>query len=111
MAHDSEPQPDLTVLRRRTTPYKDAQATGADVLLLIEVAETSLRYDRTTKLRMYAASGIPEYWVVDCPRETVEVHRGPAGNGYGEVTLLTGMADLSLQAVPDVSLTLPEIFA
>ena len=51
MTDDSEPQPDLSVLRRRSTPYKDAQATGVDVLLLIEVAETSLRSDRTAKLR------------------------------------------------------------
>ena len=47
------------------------------MLLLIEVADTSLRYDRTVKLRLYAEAGIPEYWVVDCDAESVEIHRAP----------------------------------
>lgn len=111
MTDDSEPQPDLSVLRRRSTPYKDAQATGVDVLLLIEVAETSLRYDRTAKLRLYAEAGVPEYWVVDCAAETVEVHRGPGGSGYREVFLVRDAGTLTLQAFPDVMLALPEIFA
>lgn len=111
VAHDSEPQPDLGVLRRRATPYKDAQATGADVLLLVEVAESSLRYDRTIKRRLYARAGVPEYWIVDCADETVEVHRRPAPDGYGDVSLLSGTASVSLQAFPDVTVTLPEIFA
>lgn len=110
MARDSEPQPDLSVLRRRPTPYKEAQATSADVVLLIEVAETSLRYDRTAKLALYAEAGVPEYWVVDCSGETVEVHRTPADSGYREVVLVrTGT--LALQAYPDVTLALSEIFA
>jgi Uma2 family endonuclease len=82
-----------------------------DVLLLIEVAETSLRYDRTAKLRLYAEAGVPEYWVVDCAAETVEVHRGPGGSGYREVFLVRDAGTLTLQAFPDVTLALPEIFA
>jgi Uma2 family endonuclease len=112
IADDSEPQPDLSVLRRRPTPYKDAQATSMDVLLLIEVAETSLRYDRTAKLRLYAEAGVPEYWVVDCAAETVEIHRGPAGTaGYRDVVLARGGGTLTLQAFPNVALTVDEIFA
>lgn len=72
-----EPQPDLAVLRRRAVPYKEREAHAEDVLLLIEVAESSLTYDRSTKLRLYAEAGIPEYWVVDCVAETVEVHAAP----------------------------------
>ena len=59
IADDSEPQPDLALLRCRAVPYKDAEITAADVLLLIELAETSLRYDRTVKLRLYAEAGVP----------------------------------------------------
>src|SRR5262245_4728910 len=66
LADDTEPQPDLAVLRRRRVPYKDREAWAEDALLLIEVADSSLAYDRTTKLRLYGEAGIAEYWVVDC---------------------------------------------
>jgi Uma2 family endonuclease len=111
VADDSEPQPDLAVLRLRPIPYKEGEPTAADVLLLIEVAETSLRYDRTIKLRLYAEAGIPEYWVVDAAGEAVEVHRIPSPDGYREVIRFTGGSAVSLQALPEVVLTLPEIFA
>jgi Uma2 family endonuclease len=107
----SEPQPDLKVLRRRGVPYKDAEATAVDVLLIIEVAETSLRYDRTVKSRLYAEAGVPEYWVVDCDAEAVEVHRAPTADGYSDVTRVTGEGTVSPAAFPDVRLTLAQIFA
>ena len=68
VAADSEPH----LRRRRPVPYKDAEATAAEVLLLIEVAEMSLRYDRTVKLALYAEAGVPEYWVVDTGAEAIE---------------------------------------
>ena len=111
LADDTEPQPDFTVLRRRTVPYKDREAWAEDALLVIEVAETSLAYDRSTKRRLYAAAQIPEYWVVDCAAETVEVHCGPGPEGYRDVRLVTGQATLSPQAFPDVALSIAEIFA
>src|SRR3990167_8827324 len=70
LADDTEPEPDVQILRRRAVPYKDREADADDVLLLIEVAESSLAYDRSTKLGLYAAAGIPEYWVVDCVAES-----------------------------------------
>jgi len=111
LADDSEPQPDLTVLRRRPVPYKELEAYTPDALLLIEVAETSLRYDRSTKLRLYAEAGIPEYWVVDCAAEAVEVHRTPAADGYRDVTRVAGDGSVAPHAFPDVVLTVQEIFA
>ena len=62
-------------------------------------------------LRLYAEAGIPEYWVVDCTAETVEVYRGPGPQGYGEVIRVSGTATLAPQAFPDVELTTTEIFA
>ena len=109
LTDDTEPQPDLTVLRRRG--YKERKAHTEDVLLVIEVADTSLAYDRTTKLRLYAEAGIPEYWIVDCSGETVEVYRNAGPDGYRDVKHATGAATLSLQAFPDVELRLAEIFA
>ena len=109
VANDSEPQPDLAVLRQKS--YKDAVPVTTDVLLLIEVAETSLRYDRTTKLRLYAEVGVPEYWVIDAAAERIEVHRGPTARGYREAQALEGASAVSVQAFPEVTLPLADIFA
>ena len=109
LTDDTEPQPDLAVLRRRS--YKERKAHADDVLLLIEVADISLAYDRTTKLHLYAQAGIPEYWIVDCTNETIEVYRNPGPHGYRDATRAAGAATLSLQAFPDVELRLAEIFA
>ena len=112
LADDTEPEPDVQILRRRTVPYKDREAHADDALLLIEVAQTSLAYDRSTKLRLYAAAGIPEYWVVDCVAESIEVHRAPDAGGYREVTRVAGpTATVALQAFADVVLALADIFA
>ena len=111
LAEDTEPQPDVAVYRRRAVPYKDADRDAGDALLLIEVAETSLAYDRSTKLRLYAATGVAEYWVVDCAAEAVEVYRVPHVQGYRDVSRFVGAASVSMQAFPDVVVPLPEIFA
>ena len=112
LADDTEPEPDIAVIRRRTTSYKEREAFAEDAFLLVEVAESSLAYDRSTKLRLYAAAGIPEYWVVDCVAESIEVHRTPHTEGYREVARITEpTATVALQAFPDVVLTLAEIFA
>jgi len=112
LADDTEPEPDLAVIRHRTPPYKEREAYTEDAFLLIEVADTSLAYDRSTKLRLYAEAGIPEYWVVDCVAESVEVHRTPHADRYRDVTRAAApSATVALQAFPDVTLTLAEIFA
>ena len=114
VADDSMPQPDLVLLRLRQPsdpPYKVARATQDDVQLLIEVAESSLRYGRSVKLRLYAEVGIPEYWIVDCEAEAVEVYRDPAAEGYRSVLRRTGDEAVSPLAHPDVSLRLADIFA
>lgn len=112
LADDTEPEPDVQILHRRTVPYKDREAHADDALLLIEVAESSLAYDRSTKLRLYAAAGIPEYWVVDGVAESIEVYRTPYANGYRDVARVAGpTATVALQAFPDVALALTDIFA
>ena len=111
LADDTEPEPDLGVYRRRPVPYKEREPHADDALLLIEVAETSLAYDRSTKLRLYAEAGVPEYWVVDCVAESIEVHRTPHAARYSDVAHATGADSLALQAFPDVTLTVSEVFA
>jgi Uma2 family endonuclease len=76
----SEPQPDLTVLRVRD--YRESLPMPEDVLLLIEVSDTTLRYDRGVKLPLYARAGVREVWIVDLVGETIERHTDPSGTGY-----------------------------
>jgi Uma2 family endonuclease len=112
LADDTEPEPDVQVLRRRVVPYKDREAAAEDALLLVEVAQTSLAYDRSTKLRLYAGAAIPEYWVVDSVAESIEVYRTPSAAGYRDRVQVSGpTATVALQAFPDVVLLLREIFA
>jgi Uma2 family endonuclease len=112
LADDSEPQPDLAVLRTRVMPYKEVEISTEDVVLLIEVADSSLRYDRSTKLALYAEAGVPEYWLVDVAAEAIETYRLPGATGYRDVQRVAGAgAAVSLLAFPDASLSLAEVFA
>ena len=111
LTEDTEPQPDLAIRRLRAVPYKDREAFAEDVLLLIEVADTSLRYDRSTKLRLYAAAGVPEYWLVDCTTESIEVFRTPHAEGYRHVSRVAGGETVNVEAFLDVTLRVTEIFA
>ncbi len=105
----SEPQPDLAVLRPHPDFYADALPTPRDVLLLIEVAETSLDYDRDVKVPRYAEATIPEVWLVNVEDERVTVYTEPSGTGYrtqrqfnrGQVIKSTVVADLEV-AVDDI---------
>jgi Uma2 family endonuclease len=75
-----EPQPDLVLLRRDLSTV--ALPTSSDALLVIEVSDTTLRYDRETKLPLYAAAGIPEAWIVDLQNDEVEGYSEPRPEGY-----------------------------
>jgi Uma2 family endonuclease len=111
LTEDTEPQPDLAICRDRAVRYKDREPYAEDVVLLIEVADTSLRYDRSTKLRLYAAAGVPEYWLVDCTAESIEVFRSPGAEGYRDVSRVGGEGTVTVEALPDVTLRIAEIFA
>ena len=80
----SEPQPDLALLRPRADFYRSDHPRPEDVLLLVEVADTSLRYDLEVKVPLYARHGIAEVWVLDLAGMRVHVLRRPGANGYGE---------------------------
>jgi Uma2 family endonuclease len=84
----TEPQPDIAVLRGRADFYAQAHPVSADVLLVVEVAETSLEYDREEKVPRYAQARIPEVWLIDVERETVTQYTQPDGTHYrGKQTL------------------------
>jgi Uma2 family endonuclease len=77
----SEPEPDIAILRPRADFYMTAHPGAADVLLVIEVADTSLAYDLGTKVPLYARHGIPEVWVIDAATRQTRVFRRPVGIG------------------------------
>ncbi|MBD0257207.1 MAG: Uma2 family endonuclease [Cytophagales bacterium] len=81
----SLPQPDVTLLRRRDDFYEKAYPEPADVLLVVEVADTSLAYDRDVKVPLYAQAGIPEVWIMDLNKRELAVYRFPANGKYTEV--------------------------
>ena len=86
----NEPQPDLMLLRPRADFYETGHPSAADVLLLVEVADSSLAYDRGPKLALYARHGVPEVWVVDLVGRAVEICREPGPEGYAERSGLSG---------------------
>lgn len=79
---DSEPEPDVALLKPREDFYSREHPGPGDVLLVIEVSDTSAEYDKEVKLPLYARSGVPEAWIVDLAAGTVEVHSRPAPGGY-----------------------------
>ncbi len=76
----NEPPPDLAICRALPDRYRKTRPGPADVPVLIEVADSTLRFDRTVKLRIYARAGVAEFWLVDLKRRVMEVYRHPAGD-------------------------------
>lgn len=107
----SEPQPDLTVVRRPWSGYPHAHPGPADILLLIEVADSSLELDLGAKRAIYARAGIGEFWIVDLTTDTLLVHRDPDGDGYRSVTLVGPPAVLDVRALAGVAIPAGAIFA
>jgi hypothetical protein len=106
---DSEPQPDISVLRPRADFYTASHPVASDVLLVIEVADTTLRLDRRVKLPLYARAGIREAWVVDLAATRVEIHRQPTARGYGEVRVLARDGSVVPVAFPDLTIHLADV--
>ena len=104
---NSRPQPDVTLLRWRDDLYRGKSPTADDVILLVEVAHSSLKYDLGIKLALYAEAGIPEYWVVNLVKNVVEIYSDPSSGQYqsvrkvgrGEMLQLPGGLEGSIAAV------------
>ncbi len=109
LSDDSEPQPDITVLRFRSDYYAERLPTPEDTLLIIEVADTSLAYDQDVKLPRYARGGVPELWIVNLQDSVVELYRDPAEDSYGETRLARRGEVLPLPGVADAQVSVDEI--
>ena len=104
LTRHTEPQPDLMLLRPDADYRHEAFVGPGHVLLVIEVAESSLTWDRGVKLRLYARAAIPEVWIVDVEHERVEVHRDPAGGVYRAVEVVPRGGRLGPAALPGVEI-------
>jgi Uma2 family endonuclease len=83
----SEPEPDIMLLRPRDDYYEGANPTPADVLLVVEVSDSSLRYDRDTKVPLYASHNIPEVWLMDLKNQRLAIYRDPGSEGYRQILI------------------------
>jgi Uma2 family endonuclease len=105
----SEPEPDVAVLRMRGDYYEQELPTVSDVLLVIEVADTSVEIDRSVKIPLYARAGVPVTVLVDLPRELIEVHSEPANGQYQSVQIFRRGDSLQLKALPQLNLSVEAI--
>ena len=106
----SEPEPDVALLRLRDDFYAVGHPTAEDILLVVEVADTSEGYDREEKIPLYARSGIVEVWLVSLSKHRVEVYTEPAGDLYRQVRYAMRGDVLTLQQLPNVQLAVNAIF-
>ena len=109
LGESSEPQPDIAVVLDRS--YAAAHPEAADVLLLIEVADTTLEFDRDIKLPLYARHGIPECWLIDVAGRQLSIHREPAEGEYRHICRPTSGKTLHLLASDGPALRAAELFA
>jgi Uma2 family endonuclease len=105
----SEPQPDVVLLRPRPDFYARAHPCPDDVLLLIEVADTTHELDRDVKLPLYAKAEIREVWIVDLTGGTVQVYRQPSLQGYQTSTQARGVEQLMPEALPHLAISASDI--
>ncbi len=105
----NEPEPDATVLRQSATNYLAGNPSPREVVLIVEVADTSLRFDLRTKALLYARAGIPEYWVIDLSKRQIYVHLQPRPDGYTEAVIYTEGEEVAPLAKPDAFVRVGEL--
>lgn len=109
LSYDSEPEADLILLRWRDDCYAEKHPQPEDILLLIEVADSTIKYDREIKIPLYAENGIYEVWLIDINQQLVEVYRQAEGNIYQNVQQFFRGDNLTIEAFNDINLTVNEI--
>ena len=105
----AELQPDVLILRYRSDFYRSRKPGPADVLLLIEISDTTLAYDRGPKLAAYARAGIPEVWIASRDDRRVETYREPVDGRYATVRHFAPGQCIGPQAFPDIELAVADI--
>ena len=109
LSEGSEPEPDVALLRPRPEGYTTAHPTPADVLLLVEVADSTLEYDRQVKAHIYGRAGVPETWVKNLPEDCIERFTEPGPEGYGQHTIHRRGETLTPASLPDVAVAVADL--
>ncbi|MGB3136427.1 MAG: Uma2 family endonuclease [Nodosilinea sp.] len=105
----SEPQPDFAILKRRSDFYASGHPQPQDVFALVEVSDTTIEFDRTVKVPLYAKDNIAEVWIVDLNAEAVQIYRQPSTTGYQQVQTLRRGQSLTFQAFTDIQFTIVQL--
>ena len=106
----NDPLPDAAVTIEQATFYADRNPGPEDILLLVEVSDSTLKTDLNAKARLYARIGVPEYWVADIPARRLHRHRQPGRSGYAEVAIFEAEQSVSCLARPEAAVTVGELF-
>ncbi len=112
---DSEPEPDLVIATKKDNNYLSSHPLAADILLLIEIADSTLKYDRETKLSLYAEAGISNYWIFNLVDNNLEVYSQPFQDnkgqfGYRSKQIILSNETINLPDFNDVNLDLSKVF-
>lgn len=105
----SEPEPDVTLLKFREDFYETGKAEAEDVLLLIEVSDSTVKYDRDVKMRIYAEAEVAEVWLVNLPRQILEVHLEPEKGKYKLVKKYEKNEVVTPSLLPEINLRVSDI--
>jgi Uma2 family endonuclease len=106
----SEPEPDIAVVRIDNNRYRDRHPSPADIFLLIEIADATLKRDRTHKAKLYAQAKVPEYWIVNVNQSQLIVFRDPQDGIYQSEAVLTITDQIASLAFPEVMIKLQSLF-
>jgi Uma2 family endonuclease len=107
VGNDSEPEPDFAIVTREQLLSPERHPTGAE--LIVEVADSSLAYDRMVKGRLYAAAGVPEYWIINLPDARVEIYRDPRAELYASTRILESDESFQPLRFPGVTVQASEL--
>jgi Uma2 family endonuclease len=105
----SEPQPDFAILQRRSDFYADAHPQPQDIFALVEVSDTTVEFDRTVKVPLYAKDNIAEVWIIDLNAEIVQVYREPSAMGYQQLQTFRRSQSVAFQAFSDIQFGIDQL--
>jgi len=106
LSRSSEPQPDLALVKPRVDFYESGHPSASDTLLIIEVSETTLRYDCEVKVPLYARHGVPEVWIVDLKGRRLHFYRSPVDGRYAEVSSVAEPGTTPIATLPGIVIDL-----
>jgi Uma2 family endonuclease len=110
LANNSEPQPDLAILKWRNDFYAEALPTPDDILLIIEVVDSTISYDRDVKMPLYAANGIPEMWLFDVNQKIIAGYSQPSVSGYKRMQRYEESDTLAMLTFPESIFSWEQLF-